>query len=591
MASLVVFVPLIFTSDLSYAILGDLAKAIVFSHGCSAFVALILVPTIRLHIMGSGVSETHVEMHSPLERVLQKLENLYTASLARLMGLGRGRAFLLAGVFGLVVVSVVLVVPRLKREIIGTPDTDWIYMSISTQGNRQVQQMVASVDEIEARVLKDFGDKIDYTFCQIGNPNRASVMARLKTKKDMMVVWKAIVKSFSNTPFLKFGVFPWNPSEFEIPDPPQFLATIRGGDLESRTEMGRSLKDLIEEKQLYARVNAVPDMERSQTLQMSPRWELLARLQSQRPDLSLSTLSYLPYFATTPQNVDLFGIQGRQTPVILQFPEEFIQNPDDIASYPLTVGSKVVPLKALFNFEVVDAAPSVYRRNQRELIEVRARLDQDDLDKKESVLAQAKEAVQTWEAARGTNSNSASAPPSLTFEDADVDLNTALHQLGVAVALSVSLILLILLFQFGKISSALLILVSIPLGILGVTTSLFIFKSTLSLNSVLGVILLNGIAVANSILLVDFTAKLVERGRSPREAALEAAKKRLRPILITSLTTILGMLPVAIGLGEGGRVLQPLGIAVSGGLWVSMLLTLFIVPTLQVMILERKVRR
>jgi predicted RND superfamily exporter protein len=112
--------------------------------------------------------------------------------------------------------------------------------------------------------------------------------------------------------------------------------------------------------------------------------------------------------------------------------------------------------------------------------------------------------------------------------------------------------------------------------------SLFVFQSTLSLNSVLGVILLNGIAVANSIILVDFLKRLVDQGMDPTQAAIEAGKKRLRPILITSLTTILGMLPIAIGMGEGGRILQPLGIAVSGGLWVSMGLTLFVVPALQV---------
>ncbi len=84
------------------------------------------------------------------------------------------------------------------------------------------------------------------------------------------------------------------------------------------------------------------------------------------------------------------------------------------------------------------------------------------------------------------------------------------------------------------------------------------------------------------IILVDFIRRLWDSGKKPLEAALEAAQKRLRPILITSLTTVLGMLPIALGFGEGGRILQPLGVAVSGGLWVSMVLTLFVVPTLYV---------
>jgi HAE1 family hydrophobic/amphiphilic exporter-1 len=137
----------------------------------------------------------------------------------------------------------------------------------------------------------------------------------------------------------------------------------------------------------------------------------------------------------------------------------------------------------------------------------------------------------------------------------------------------------------------LLVLVSVPLGFIGVVISLFVFKSTLSLNSALGIILLNGIAVANSILLVDFIKHRFHDGSSPKEAALEAGKARLRPILITSLTTILGMAPIAVGAGDGGKILQPLGIAVCGGMWVSTLLTLYLVPALHVAYLESRVGR
>ncbi|MCK6600130.1 MAG: efflux RND transporter permease subunit, partial [Bdellovibrionaceae bacterium] len=119
-------------------------------------------------------------------------------------------------------------------------------------------------------------------------------------------------------------------------------------------------------------------------------------------------------------------------------------------------------------------------------------------------------------------------------------------------------------------------------------TSLTLFKSNLSLNSALGVILLNGISVANSIILVDFIKELKSRGLSPRKAAVEASKARLRPILMTSLTTVLGMLPIALGFGSGGKILQPLGISVAGGLWVSMLFTLYFVPTLQTYYFEWK---
>ena len=141
-------------------------------------------------------------------------------------------------------------------------------------------------------------------------------------------------------------------------------------------------------------------------------------------------------------------------------------------------------------------------------------------------------------------------------------------------------------FQFGSLMNAALVLVAIPLGFIGVAISLYVCGSTLSLNSMLGTILLNGLAVANSIILVDFLQRKVKEGLAPKLAAVEVARARLRPILMTSLTTGLGMLPIALGMGEGGKILQPLGIAVAGGLVFSMVTTLFVVPSLQVSWIE-----
>ena len=123
-------------------------------------------------------------------------------------------------------------------------------------------------------------------------------------------------------------------------------------------------------------------------------------------------------------------------------------------------------------------------------------------------------------------------------------------------------------------------MLAIPLGFVGVSFSLYFFSSTLSLNSMLGLILLSGTAVNNSILLTDVFNKIYCRSslEELENSLLRTASLRFRPILITTLTTILGMLPIAMALDSGGKVLQPLGIAVCAGLGVSTLLTLFVIP-------------
>ena len=220
-ASLVVFLPLAFTSELSYAILGDLAKTVVFSHGFSAFVALILVPTVRLHLMShGGARSVEKPVHSPIEGAIRRLENGYARALSYFIRSPRLKLATYGGLVAVLVALTIAVMPRLPREIIGTPDTDWMIVSVNTKGNTLMRQMESQAEEIEAQVLDKFGTKILYTFTQVRGANRASVMARLKNKADMREIWPAMEKAFVNTPFLFYWVGPWNPSELPIPDPP-----------------------------------------------------------------------------------------------------------------------------------------------------------------------------------------------------------------------------------------------------------------------------------------------------------------------------------------------------------------------------------
>jgi HAE1 family hydrophobic/amphiphilic exporter-1 len=171
-------------------------------------------------------------------------------------------------------------------------------------------------------------------------------------------------------------------------------------------------------------------------------------------------------------------------------------------------------------------------------------------------------------------------PPgySLTFDNPQEELDAAIRSLFLALGASIALIYLLLAFQFNSLRVPLVILVTVPLGFIGVVASLYLFKSTLSLNSMLGTILLGGIVVNNAIILLDFYLRLRPRYPDRITAIVESAGLRFVPIMMTMLTTVFGMLPIAIGMGEGSNIVQPLGIAVSGGLVVSTLFTLFLVP-------------
>ncbi|MEK6586198.1 MAG: efflux RND transporter permease subunit, partial [Nitrospirota bacterium] len=160
-----------------------------------------------------------------------------------------------------------------------------------------------------------------------------------------------------------------------------------------------------------------------------------------------------------------------------------------------------------------------------------------------------------------------------------------------ATILALMLVYMVMAAQFKSLIDPFIIMFSVPMGFPGVILILFLTNTTLSTTSLMGIIMMLGIVVSNGVLLVDYTNVLRRRGEGLHQAIVTAARTRLRPILMTSLATVFGLLPMAIGLGTGGETNAPLARAVVGGLSVSTLLTLFLVPTMYLILEEYFPRR
>jgi hydrophobe/amphiphile efflux-1 (HAE1) family protein len=152
--------------------------------------------------------------------------------------------------------------------------------------------------------------------------------------------------------------------------------------------------------------------------------------------------------------------------------------------------------------------------------------------------------------------------------------------LSFAALMALALVYMVLASQFKSLLDPLVIMFSVPMGVSGVFAMLYVTKTSLSVNSAMGIIMMVGIVVSNGVLLVDFANVLRGRGKPLIEATVLAAKTRLRPILMTTLATIVGLVPMALGLGEGSETNLPLARAVIGGLTVSTFFTLFLIPSL-----------
>jgi HAE1 family hydrophobic/amphiphilic exporter-1 len=264
---------------------------------------------------------------------------------------------------------------------------------------------------------------------------------------------------------------------------------------------------------------------------------------------------------------------GETRDVTVRLAPEARERVTDLAQLPLVAGT------------APDGAPSTLPLGQVATIRQGMGPAQiDHLDRDKVVIIQANVAGRPLtQVTQGIQAGLArfSLPPGyeITYGGESQDQAEVFTRIFTALGVAVLLMYLILVVQFGSFLDPLAILVSLPLSLIGVVLALWVTGDTLNIMSLIGVILLMGIVAKNAILLIDFAIWAREKGAPLREALIDAGRIRLRPIIMTTLALVAGMIPVAIGHGEGADFRAPLGRAVIGGVITSTLLTLLVIPT------------
>jgi multidrug efflux pump subunit AcrB len=179
----------------------------------------------------------------------------------------------------------------------------------------------------------------------------------------------------------------------------------------------------------------------------------------------------------------------------------------------------------------------------------------------------------------------------VTVRGSVVSMNESFKRFAIGLILSILLVYLILMAQFASFTDPFIILMAIPPGLSGVLLILLLTHSTMNIMSLMGVLMMTGIVVSNSILIVDFAGHLQKEGMTMAEAVVQSCKIRLRPILMTSLATLLGMIPMALGMEAGSEQYAPLARAIIGGLGVSVVVTVFLVPAVYLIVHGREQKK
>jgi HAE1 family hydrophobic/amphiphilic exporter-1/multidrug efflux pump len=262
-------------------------------------------------------------------------------------------------------------------------------------------------------------------------------------------------------------------------------------------------------------------------------------------------------------------MNGRQYEVIAQVERAERNEPVDIGKiYIRNSAGQNIPLSSVVNFIESSNPPSLYHHNRFKAATISASLAEG------KTIGDGVKAMQKiGDGLLDQSFQTDLGGPSRDY--AESSSNTAF-----AFGLALALIYLVLAAQFESFTDPFIIMITVPLALAGALLSLWVFDQTLNIFSQIGMIMLIGLVTKNGILIVEFANQKREQGIPKKQAVLEAASQRLRPILMTSLATALGALPIALSLGAAASSRVPLGIVVVGGLMFSLLLTLLVIPAI-----------
>ncbi len=285
-----------------------------------------------------------------------------------------------------------------------------------------------------------------------------------------------------------------------------------------------------------------------------------------------SSLNIFPSIFTDP-------ISGNEYYIVVQMDKRFTNNMQDLDNLPLpTYNGKTIYLKDIASINKGVGPVLIERKYQQRVIHITANATGRPLGDVANDLSNEFAKLKL--------------PPGFYIDMSGevAQQKGAFLSMFFALLLAIMLIYMIMASQFKSLLDPFIIMFSVPMGLIGVIWMLFLTNTTLSIESFMGVIMMIGIVVSNGILLVDYTNRLRGEGIELHEAVIRAGRTRLRPILMTSLATILGLIPMAIGFGTGSETNMPLARAVIGGLLVSTFLTLLLIPTLYT-VFEEKFKR
>lgn len=563
LTTIIVFLPIVYLHGASGELFKDQAWTVAFSLLSSLVVAIFLIPMMYHRF--------YRNRKAPL-----KSKSVKVGGYARLLSKIIDIKWLVIAAATLAIGAAALLVPRIGTEFMPKTQTHELTVSLKLQEGTKLERTESTVKNLENILINYLGDNLDKIYAQAGPMSSISAdenavfegenTAELKIilKPDATISTESIVKTLDQLTANIEGL------EVRFSQEESALQSILGTDeapvvVEVRGEELDEIERVVNEvKEKMKTVNGLFNIQTS-IEDGAPEVEIhIDRMRAGMHNININSVITQVQDQLQGKDAGELERNGEMQDITIKVPERTV---DEIGSLIINSGDQVFRLSEIAEISYGVSPKEIFRRNQNRIGKVTAQLE-DGL---------ALDHVAT----------------DIRKQTADIDLlpdyrilvtgeeekrQESLRNLTFALLLSIVLVYMVLASQFESLIHPFTILLTIPLAVVGSILVFFILGKTFNIMAIIGVIMLVGIAVNDSIILVDRINQLIREGVDRKNAIIQAGQQRVRPIVMTSLTTILALLPLTVGFGESASLRSPMALAVVGGLVTSTILTLVVIP-------------
>jgi HAE1 family hydrophobic/amphiphilic exporter-1 len=573
--TLTIFLPLIFLQGVSGVLFKELAYVIMFSLFCALLVALALVPVLASRLLHQGDKEKRSDWVGRLSdraaRALTSLENGYRDLLEYALQHRIKIIAISVALFG----GSLLLIPYLGTEFMPPSDEGEVRVSGEMEVGTRLDLLDRQTRQMEAIVYANVPEAVSSVVSITSSGIRGSARAQGEIRLSLT---PAATRQRSNEAIasdlreLLDGKIAGMKIRTRAPQG-QFLlerilanaegitVEVRGFDLDTLGLLSQQVAEAIKD------VPGVTDVDVSREAGIPQQQINVQRDKIADLGLDVRDITEVIETAVAGSRAGDYRVSGNSYTILVQLQDAERRSIDEILDLTVrTPDNEHVALRNLVTTESGRGPVLIERKDQQRLISVNANVADRDLG---SVAADVRARLDTIARPVGYD---------LIIAGNYEEQEKAFAELTTSLLLALLLVYMVLASQYESLRAPLIVMLSVPVATVGVVLTLFLTDTTFNLQSAIGCIMLCGIVVNNAILLVDQTGRLRQEGMNTHDALTEAGRRRLRPILMTTLTTILALLPLAFGIGEGADAQAPLARAVLGGLAASSLITLVLIP-------------